>query len=178
MLIKQRHGISETHFLILLCLTVAVTTMNGCSSATTVSLAQSPSDDGDHHRHGHRGHEESEPAAPDESPPDTLQEAVEVIVGLNEAISRAFHTNNATSADGLLHEMGHILKNMHELIKNAKTTQEQRNVVQMAVAKLFEAFAAVDATMHGKEGISYGEASLQIEDNLQIVKDICARIEI
>lgn len=107
--------------------------------------------------------------------PKTLQEAVLTVLEMDETIRRAFAANDGDSAHGELHQIGHVLKSMNGLVATADLTGRQRVSVQISVVKLFEAYASVDATMHGKEGVSYDEVSLEIEENLQTLKDICSR---
>lgn len=105
--------------------------------------------------------------------PRTFDEAVEAVVICDRTIKRAFAAEDSDAAHGPLHEIGYVLADMNGLAAAAELNGRQRMSVQIAVAKLFEAFGAVDATMHGKEGVSYSEVSLDIEENLAILKETC-----
>lgn len=176
MSVKHRLPDYGTYFLSLACLTIGMLATIGCSSETTASPARTTATGGDHNspedherNQHHRDHEEENPA------PETFKAAVEAVLGINETIRRAFAVQDDDAADDRLHEIGHLLKGMNALAEKSEMTYEQRQLVQGAVARLFEAFRAVDATMHGREGISYEEASIQIDENLEVLKNVCIR---
>ncbi|MEP3478257.1 MAG: hypothetical protein ABJZ55_03330 [Fuerstiella sp.] len=103
--------------------------------------------------------------------PQGFSEAVVKIVELNESIKAAFAANQEVAADDRLHELGRVLQTVNLLAEDADMTSARRESVSMAVVKLFEAFRAVDAAMHGEDGMSYEEASMDIEENLAVLLD-------
>ena len=106
---------------------------------------------------------------------ETFVDAVDLVVRMDEAIRIGFAEGDVEAAHEPLHDIGKVLKRMNHLSQESALTTDQRDLVQGAVARLFEAFGAVDATMHDREGMSYEEASLVIEENLELLKALCAR---
>jgi len=96
---------------------------------------------------------------------------------MNDLAGEAFSAGNREAADIQLHKLGDALQGLHRVAENADMTYEQRQSVQIATVKLFEAFGSVDATMHGKVGVSYEEAALSIDENLQALKDISDQMQ-
>ena len=124
----------------------------GCPSSDPVESA-----DGDHdhnHGHGHGDHEKH---------PETYAEAVGQLVSMDKTIRDAFAANDADTAHGPLHDIGHLLEEVTELAQKETMSEEQTAAVQQAVDSLFELYGAVDATMHGGEGKSYDEVKNDID---------------
>ena len=109
----------------------------------------------------------------DRSLPETFQQAVTAVVHIDGTIRDALARNNHEAGHRALHEFGDILNEINGLASRANLNGAQRMSVQIAVAKLFELYSAVDAPLHGREGLSYDQVSLEIEENLQRLKDAC-----
>ena len=104
--------------------------------------------------------------------PQTYQQAVEAVIAINETIRKSVATKNDDAAHGPLHKISRILEEINLLAAEGELTGAQRQSVHISVAKLSEAFRVVDGTMHGEEGLCYEEVSLEIEENLEILKGI------
>ncbi|MFK7822111.1 MAG: hypothetical protein AB8G99_25665 [Planctomycetaceae bacterium] len=164
MAITRKRRFGTTHLLCMASLTLGVGSLTGCSTDPTDEPAEEAVAVDDHGDHGH----ESE-----DSHPKTYAEAVEAVVGINDTIKTAFAADDEDTAHGPLHKVGHVLEDLGALAEKAEMTDEQRTSVKDAVEKLFEAFGAVDDTMHGNEGKSYDEVASQISENLKVLKDAC-----
>ena len=150
----------QPHFPHLTCLTLAcLLLVSGCSSGTVeLNGKQAVTHDDSH--------------ASKDSHPKTYEEAVESLVHIDQTIKTAFAANDEDTAHGPLHEIGHILEDITQLAEKADLTDEQRQSVKAEVEKLFEEYGSVDATMHGKEGRTYDEASSQIAASLEVLKGV------
>ena len=168
----------------LCCLAFVTFAISGCNSESTASLTQR----NDHGQsvedvneveqlHQPMSRIDATQSSTDASHPKTFQEAVSEVVRLNEAILEESALVNDTAADDKVHAISHLLKEMNELASKEKMTDRQRSFVQMAVTKLFENFKAVDAAIHGEQGMSYEAAAMDIEDNLYILQNVCANMK-
>ena len=96
------------------------------------------------------------------------------IVRMYEQIKAALADRDRRTADDHLHALGRTLEKVSVLAEDAELTFEQCEAVHGAVVRLLRAFGAVDATMHGGVGMSYEEVSIDIEENLELLKSLCA----
>lgn len=182
----------RNHLLPLTCFTFGLLTCAGCNSDTTAAPAEAATTHQDDHAHAadtaatHQlathsrneaeQHSVQHPLYKVSSPrPESFDDAVATIVGLNESIKTAFSANQEAAADDRLHEVGRVLQTVNLLAEDADMTPAQRASVHGAVVRLFAAFSAVDATMHGEAGMSYEEASIDIEENLAALESIRTR---
>ena len=154
-----------TPFQHLTCAAFAAALMVGCTETDSPAVdAAKP--DGSHadHEHDHSGGDH----------PETYAEAVKALTAIDDTIKNAFAKDDKDAAHGPLHDVGDILTDLNDLANDADMTDEQRKSVRAEVEKLFEAFGAVDETMHGKEGKSYDEVASEIEASLKVLTDACA----
>lgn len=182
----------KNHLLPLACFIFGLLAFAGCTSHTTAELAEAaaeaPVSPPDRHaqdtvavethqpltleRNDVKQHRVQHPLIKvSSSRPQGFGEAVVKIVELNESIKAAFAANQEVAADDRLHELGRVLQTVNLLAEDADMTSARRESVYMAVVKLFAAFRAVDATIHGEDGMSYEEASMDIEENLAVLLD-------
>lgn len=131
----------------------------GCPDSETGPVESA---EGHHdHDHGHGGHEDH---------PETYAEAVDQLESIDKTIRDAFAADDADTAHGPLHDIGHLLEEVTELAQKETMSEEQRADVQQAVESLFDLYGAVDATMHGGEGKSYDEVKDDIDAALATLK--------
>ena len=159
MSIKARLTRDGIHSLYLTCLLVTVSVFIGCSTDSSDADAKT----GETHAEGHDEQGDH---------PETYDEAVEAVVGMDAEIKDAFEKDDTEAAHGPLHKIGHVLEEVNELAEKTDLSDEQRKSVATAVEQLFEAFGAVDAVMHGKDGKTYDEVAGQIQENLEILKSM------
>ena len=107
---------------------------------------------GSHDDHGH-GH----------AHPETLAEAITELKELRDTVRDAFAKNDEDAAHGPLHDVGHLLEDVNELAEKSALTAEQQATIRTSTDTLFDAFGAVDNTMHGKEGSTWDEVSGKID---------------
>lgn len=132
--------------------------LSGCvGEAPPASTAGSEKshDDHDHgHDHGEEGHAHFE----------SFSEAVADIAAKTNAIKEAMEADDLKKADGPVHSIGHVLEGLEELAAKQGLEGEQLAEVTSARDSLFEAFAGLDETIHGKEdGKSWSDVSEDIE---------------
>lgn len=138
----------------------------GCPGSDTSPDDAVESADGDHsHDHDH-DHDHGD----DEPHPETYAEAVEQLVSIDKTIRDAFAADDADTAHGPLHDIGHLLEEVAALAAKEPMSEEQRADVQQAVDSLFDLYGAVDDTMHGREGKSYDEVSTEIDAALKTLQ--------
>ncbi len=124
----------------------------------------------DHEGHDHEGHE-GEVKTGEATHPNTYSEAVADLLVTHKAIADAFATDDADAAHGPLHDVGHLLEVIEELVKNSgrdDTTQKQLNA---AIEQLFASYGDVDEKMHDEsQGKDYSDVAKQIENAINTLK--------
>lgn len=143
------------------CLTAIV--LAGCTSEQPTPLTQAP-------RNSESGLALPTEDAPN-AQPETLEDAIRAVLMTHTAIQNAFETLDDEAAHGPLHQIGTQLARVAELSSGLHDAQRHR--VQVAVVKLTNAFDSVDATLHGRNGRHYEEVSLEIEDNIVVLQQVC-----
>ena len=181
----------QIHLTILIIISLELMTISGCSPETatpeirTVAGSAEPrtlvagTDHTDHEaslKDQQPEQHDTQPAPPvaRSSQPDSFSEAVACVVRMNEQIKAALADRDRRTADDHLHALGRTLEKVSVLAEDAELTFEQCEAVHGAVVRLLRAFGAVDATMHGGVGMSYEEVSIDIEENLELLKSLCA----
>ena len=134
-------------------LLIALSLLSGCSTDTPDAA---DSKTGSSHTHDDDHDEEA-------AHPETYEEAVAAVVGMDREIKDALAKDDKKTAHAPLHKIGHVLEEINELAAKTDMTDEQRKTVDGAVDQLFDAFGAIDAVMHGKDGKTYDEVAKQIE---------------
>ena len=135
----------------------------GCeSSADAPPTAAAHSDEHEHHDdHGH-------------AHPETLADAVHELTELRNTVRDAFAKEDTEAAHGPLHDVGHLLEDAESLAQKAGLTEETLTSVKASIETLFDAFGAVDKTMHGQEGSKYSEVSDKIDAAIKVLQDAAA----
>ncbi|QDT35395.1 hypothetical protein [Thalassoglobus polymorphus] len=131
--------------------------MLGCtggSDPVAPATAEKGHDDHDHHDHGEGAHDHFE----------TFSEAVADLAAKRDAIKTAMEADDLKKADGPVHALGHTLEELEELATKQGLSEEKLTEVKAARDALFEAFAALDETIHGKaDGKSWADVSAEID---------------
>ena len=128
----------------------------GCNNAPSTPKATHAHDDHDH--------------AED---PKTLAEAIAAIVKLRDTVRDGFAKNDTAHADEALHEVGHLFEQLPPLALKAGLSAEDAATFKQSTDELFDLFGKIDAKVHGKEGLTYTEASAKIDaavERLQKIK--------
>lgn len=115
---------------------------------------------------GDHGHDHDH----DHEHPENYAEAVALVEKLAGEIQAALAENDLEKADGPVHEIGHILEDVAELAVVANLSEESLNSVKAAVDSLMADFAAVDATIHGREGKTYADVAESVQAAIQALK--------
>lgn len=100
---------------------------------------------------------------------ETLAGAVKELEGICATIKSAFAKDDAEAAHEPMHEVGHVLEEMPDLIAKSTLDDAGKSEVKKAADSLFEAFNAVDASMHGSGGKKYSEVSETIDAALKVL---------
>lgn len=140
-------------------LTAALLLISGCGPTGEAPAAKTA--DGEHdHDHGHEHGEEHHHA-------ETLAEAITELTSMRDAIRDAFAKNDTETAHGPLHDVGHVLELIPGLAEKQGISGDALTTIRTSTEQLFEAFGAVDKTLHGEEGSTYSEESAKIDAALQ-----------
>ncbi|MBX3411329.1 MAG: hypothetical protein KF708_01335 [Pirellulales bacterium] len=94
---------------------------------------------------------------------ETYDEAVKGLGEMRDKIRDAFAKEDADTAHGPLHEVGHLLEELPELAKKAGHPDEVLASVKEHSEKLFDLFDKVDRKLHGEEGVAYDEVSADVD---------------
>jgi len=129
--------------------------LGGCGTSAPAPSSDQASEAHDHHDehgdHGHdHGHDHDHDHGHAHAAPESLSAAVSTLAGLRDKIDAALSEADLETADGPVHEVGHILESLPALADKAAVNAEQSETVKQAQAALFEAFGALDKTIHGK----------------------------
>ena len=114
---------------------------------------------------GHAGHGHGDGHAH----PESFSEAAEQLVTMKNKIRDALTEGDADAAHGPLHNVGHLLEDLAMLAKKEDLSAEQMTAVEEAKETLFDAFALIDDTYHGKEGATYEEKAEEIQAAMKVV---------
>lgn len=144
-----------------LILPVSLLINSGCNESGN-QAATAPGDD---HGHDH-GHDHNHG-------PATLKEAIAQLTALRDTMKDAFAKNDMDAAHDPLHEVGHVLEAIPELAAKENVNPANLELIKTSVNTLMDAFGAVDKTMHGQEGSTYGEESNRIDTTLAGLTVLC-----
>lgn len=151
--------IRAIQFVCLFALGFVISIQTGCSKAdTTADATTGQSDDHDGHDHDHGDHDHSDMSF------GVLIAEVEELSG---TISDSMAKDDAGAAHDPLHHIGDVLEVLPEAAKKEGLSEADQKTVNGAVAKLMDAYGAVDAIMHGEEGKSWDEVKGEIDEATQ-----------
>ena len=108
---------------------------------------------------------------PEHAHAETLADAVKELEGICATIKAAFAKDDAEAAHDPLHDVGHVLEEIPDLV--AKSALDEAGKAEALAAKksLYESFEAVDQGMHGSGGKKYSEVAEAIDAALKILVD-------
>lgn len=131
---------------------------SGCGSPTPPAPVSKPaapkaaahSDDHDHD-HGDHG---------DHVHPATLAEGVEQLQKALATITTSLAKGANDTADDAVHEVGHLLEDLEQMVEKQEWTAEVKETGRKAIADLTESFDKLDQALHAAEG--EGESALNV----------------
>lgn len=97
-------------------------------------------------------------------------QSIAQIKELAETISESMAKDDADAAHHPLHQIGNLLNDLPHLAEHEELSGENLKLIQDAVAKMMDAYSAVDATMHGEEGKSYDDVKADIDAALETLE--------
>jgi hypothetical protein len=132
-----------------------IVTASGCGSPTPPAASPKPgpavthahSDDHEHD-HGDRAH------------PATLAEGVEQLQKSLATITTSLATGAKDAADDAVHDVGHLLEDLEQLVEKQEWTAELKETGRTALAELTECFDKLDQALHAAEG--EGESAVNV----------------
>jgi hypothetical protein len=107
-----------------------------------------------------------------EAIPESFESATAQLIRLRNTIRDGFAAGDVDAAHGPLHDVGHLLEQLPELARDKGLDAIDLESVTAATEALFEAFGAVDKTLHGGDGSTYEEEANKIDSNVKIVADL------
>jgi hypothetical protein len=102
---------------------------------------------------------------------ETLAGAVKELEGICATIKAAFAKDDAEAAHEPMHEVGHVLGEIPDLVAKSTLDDAGKAEVKKAAETLFEAFSAVDESMHGSGGKKYSDVAESIDAALKVIVD-------
>ncbi len=143
--------------LVALALTLSIAA-SGCGSPTPPAPASKPAAPeaaahSDDHGHDHGDHG-------DHVHPATLAEGVEQLQKALATITTSLATGANDAADDAVHEVGHLLEDLEQLVDKQEWTAEVKETGRKALAELTECFDKLDQALHAAEG--EGESALNV----------------
>lgn len=109
----------------------------------------------DDHGHDHAGEKHAHP--------ETFAAAVKELAELRDGVRDAFAKKETQKADGLVHEVGHLLEEVGELAEKEKFAAADVLAIKTLVSELNGHFEEVDKVLHGEKGKSYDEVSKAVD---------------
>ena len=109
--------------------------------------------------------------------PVSFQEAVLEIVSLRDTIRDGFAADDVDAAHDPLHAVGARLTKLPQIAESADLDTDELILVGESVESLMDAFGAVDATLHGREGSTYDDEAGKIDAaiaNLSSIAQVAA----
>jgi hypothetical protein len=132
----------------------------GCGSPTPTGAApqagpagskpQASKPHADDHGHDHGDHVHAA----------TLAEGLEQLQKAMATITTSLATGAKDAADEAVHEVGHILEDLEQLVEKQEWTAEVKETGRRALAELTECFDKLDQSLHAAEG--EGESALNV----------------
>ena len=102
---------------------------------------------------------------------ETFAEAVKELESICATIKAAFAKDDAEAAHDPLHEVGHVLEEIPDLVAKSALDEAGKAEALSAKKSLYESFDAVDQGMHGSGGKKYSEVAETIDAALKILVD-------
>jgi hypothetical protein len=139
---------------VLVALTLS-TIATGCGSPPPPAAAPKPgtttkTNRADDHGHDHGDHDH----------PATLAEGVEQLQKALATITSSLATGAKDAADDAVHDVGHLLEDLEQLVEKQEWTAEVKETGRKALAELTECFDKLDQALHAAEG--EGESAVKV----------------
>lgn len=152
---------------------VAAFLIAGCSQPTatppkggagSTAPKQGPAESGHDHDHGDHEHGKTDGAdagdeamdekddAHEHAHPKTLAEGIEMFEKLLGSVKEHVAADAKDSADGAVHEVGHLLESFQGLVANSTLAEEGKQAAGKALDELFACFDSLDQALHAEEG--------------------------
>jgi hypothetical protein len=138
-------------------------TIIGCGQAATPARPARPprpaaADAGHDHGHGHDHDDHDAKAAmkeddhhDDHAHPETLAEGMTAVGTKWTGIRTALQGGKFDEADDMVHEIGHLLEDLPELLAKAKPPADVAEGAKKAIDEIFACFEAIDIALHTGE---------------------------
>lgn len=104
----------------------------------------------DDHDHAHDDHDHAH--GDDHEHPQTLAEGVTRLAALAGSVKEHLAADARDDADEAVHDMGHLLEDLHELVRTSDLAADAKAAATRALDELFECFNALDEALHAKPG--------------------------
>lgn len=156
---------------------VALASISGCSPTPAPAPARVAADtdrDADDHDHGHdHDHEHDD----DHSKPETIEAALAELGKVVESVKKSLAAKDLDEADGHVHMVGHLVDDLHGLVKAAKLPAETEAAAKKALDELYECFDDLDTKLHSadedvKKAIDYAEHEPRVEAAIKALGDL------
>jgi hypothetical protein len=142
----------------------------GCAEKKSASIVNDGHDhehEGHDHAHGEHGHDHGDKGHSHEDDSKTLAEAVGKVQALRTTMSEAFGKGEKDKADDAVHQVGHVLERVEELVKESTLTDEQKADAKKDIEELFEHFGEIDKRIHDDKDVAYDEFSAKIDSAIE-----------
>lgn len=103
--------------------------------------------------------------------PKTFVEAVTQISSLNQKIKIALAEDDIKTADGPVHQLGHILEDVNEMAQEEGLAEGDIEEIKAAVETLFKTFGEVDERIHTGSGKRYSDVETEISQAIKTLED-------
>lgn len=154
--------------------------LGGCGTGAPAPSNEQANEAHDHHGehgdhdHGH-DHSHDHDHGHAHAAPESLSAAVSTLASLRDKIDAALSKADLETADGPVHEVGHILESLPALAEKAAVSAEQTETVKQAQAALFAAFGDLDKTIHGKSsGKSWDDVKETVNSAIADLQNVTA----
>jgi len=128
--------------------------MLGCAPAAAPTRPVRPVAAADDHGHDH-GHDHGTKTAAkddhDHDHPETLAEGMAAVEKMWTGIRTALKSGKFDEADGMVHEVGHLLEDLPGLLAKAKAPAVVAEGAKKAIEEVFACFEAIDTALHTGE---------------------------
>lgn len=146
----------------------------GCAPAQPKPrpAAHAEHDDDHDHDHDHDHDDEAE-----RSKPDTLEAGLAELAKVVAAVKKSLAEKDLDDADGHVHMVGHLVDDLHGLVKRAQLPAEAEAAAKKALDDVFECFDDLDTKLHSadedvRKAIDFAEHEPRVEAALQALRDI------
>ena len=113
----------------------------------------------DHHEHDHAdGH------------PETLSEAIAEVERIGNTVLTAFSEGKPDDAHDQLHEIGHSIECLPELVAQSELPDDAKKSIAEATEKLMDAFGSLDDSLHGGDAVDLKTIKADVKQAIDSVR--------